>query len=124
MTPNDPQQDALWSVIYATLRPKSTDASPNGCLNRLANERLTPPRIVLNPATAVVREESWDTEKLRLLDPKHRHAHDFEDNRPIVVVELGQRWILVDGNHRVARWLSIGSSANTHSVLIISHRSA
>lgn len=96
------------------------DASPNACLNFLANERLPDGEsILLNENTAVVREECWTTDQLKELDSKHTKTHDFDDPRPVVVVEYKNRKILVDGNHRVARWLKVGPHAE-HQVLLIS----
>lgn len=99
-------QTELWGLVHGTLNPKRSDASPNVCLNRLANERLSGAKIALNPDTAVVREERWLASDLTRLDRKHGRTHDFEDDRPIVVLEHEGRLILVDGNHRVTRWLA------------------
>ena len=117
--PND--QSVLWDLIYEIIKMKPRrDASPNSCLNYLANERLPKGEsILLNDKTAVVREEKWATDRLVELDPKHNRIHDFDDHRPAVVVEYKDRRILVDGNHRVARWLKNGLSAE-HRILLIS----
>jgi hypothetical protein len=114
-------QPALWDLVHGTLTPKKSDASPNSCLNRLTNERLSRNGISLNPETATVREEVWRTEQLLRFDRKHERMHDFEDDRPLVAVEHSGRCILIDGNHRVTRWLA-SNEAREHRVLIISLR--
>ena len=115
-------QQTLWGLVYKTLKPKATDASPNACLNRLTNERLSGvPCVYLNEKTAVVRRAHWSTEGLSALDRKHKRMHDFEDDRPIVVVEYRGRKILIDGNHRVTRWLTT-HAVKRHEVLLITPR--
>lgn len=113
-------QSALWDLENKTIRMKEgRDSSPNACLNFLANERLSDNEsILLNEKTAIVREELWTTDQLKGLNPKHRKTHDFDDARPAVVVEYMNRKILVDGNHRVARWLKEGLRTE-HRVLLI-----
>lgn len=112
-------QSALWTLVYKTLKPKDSDSSPNACLNRLTNERLSSqPVIQLNEKTAVVREEVWLTEHLNTLGRKHERMHELEDDRPIIVVEYQKRKLLIDGNHRVTRWLSEGLREQ-HRVLLI-----
>jgi hypothetical protein len=115
-------QATLWALVYATLNPKDSDHSPNSCLNRLTNERLSGQAYIqLNDRTAVVRKELWPTVQLSILDKKHNRAHDFDDDRPIVVVEYCNKKILVDGNHQVARWLS-SAHQSQHQVLLLSLR--
>ncbi len=100
--------------------PKHSDNSPNACLNRLTNERLSGcSQIQLNEKTAVVREELWPTAQLNILERKHQRVHNFNDDRPVIVVEYGNRKILVDGNHRVTRWIT-GAYQSQHRVLLIS----
>jgi hypothetical protein len=113
------EQAALWALVYCTLSPKKTDHSPNACLNRLTNERLKSSRVQLNPSTAFVCEESWQREQLSGLDAKHHKTHTFDDERPIVVVKLEDKYLLVDGNHRVARWLSLAPTNRQYRVLLI-----
>jgi hypothetical protein len=117
----DKQQSDLWTLVHSTLRPKPSDPSPNACLNRLINERLSSQRVSLNPETAVVCEEHWPSEDLAHLDRWHTKMHDFDDDRPIVVVQLASRKILIDGNHRVTRWLSTGAG-RVRPVLLIRPR--
>lgn len=109
-------QKELWELVYGTLWPKKSDA--NACLNRLTTERPGLSRIHLDENTAIVREEQWSTEQLAILERKHEKVHGFGDDRPIVVVEVGERKIVVDGNHRVTRWLRSGVSRQ-HRILLI-----
>jgi len=103
----EPRQSELWSLVHNTLRPKPTDASPNACLNRLTNERHSGSEIVLNPDTALIRDEIWSFDRLRTLDRWHCRMHDFDDDRPLIVVDYDNRHLLVDGNHRVTRWITL-----------------
>lgn len=113
-------QATLWALVYSTIRMnKNRDTSLNGCLNFLANERRSGEGTVLiNEETAVVREESWTTDQLTALDTQHKKMHNFDDDRPIVVFEHNNRKLLVDGNHRVARWLAAGVQKERRVLLI------
>lgn len=111
-------QSELWALVNETLWWKPKDASPAACLNRLTNERLSGAKVALGPGTAVVREERWLTYELSRLERKHSKAHDFDDNRPIVVVEFDGRLILVDGNHRVTRWIASGHNVERQLLII------
>lgn len=118
-------QAALWAMVHAQLRPKASDGSANGCLNRLTNERLGAARVLVDATTAHVRLERWPTAALGTLDAKHTRTHLFEDERPIVVVCVHRRLLLVDGNHRVAAWLaqlSAGAPSRLHGVLLVQLR--
>ena len=118
----DSDQLRLWALVHSLLQPKARDRTPNACLNRLTNERPEGKRLNLNELTADVREESWPTDNLSVLDAWHTRTYDFDDDRPIVVVEVGARLLLVDGNHRVARWLFQPRSDRQHRVLLIRPR--
>lgn len=111
------EQGQLWALVYKTLRLKGSE-TPNECLNRLTNERLNVPRLRLDSKTTVVSLERWSIERLRSLETKHQTPYDFDDERPIVVIDLGERKLLVDGNHRVARWLMEGES-KLYEVLLL-----
>lgn len=109
----------LWALAYRTLKPKPTDSSPDACLNRLVRERISgraPAEV--NENTATIRKELWTLEQLESLDRKHDRVNDMDDNRPLVVVKYGDRKLLIDGNHRVNRWLA-GRSDSLHEVLLI-----
>ena len=113
------ESELLWVLAYKTLNPKVSDASPNACLNRLVNERLAKGSSVeIKEGTWIIREENWPTSQLGILDRKHRQTNECDDLRPIIVVEVDGRNLLIDGNHRVSRWLS--ESSTEHRVLIIS----
>lgn len=112
----------LWALAYRTLKPKATDRSPNACLNRLLRERIsgrTPPEV--NELTATIQKESWTRKQLQELERKHERINDKDDNRPLVVVKYGHQKILIDGNHRVNRWLAARTDSE-HEVLLIEIR--
>lgn len=109
----------LWALAYGTLKPKATDPSPKACLNRLVRERISgraPPEV--NEITATIRRESWTLEQLQALERKHERVNDKDDNRPLVVVKYGDRKLLIDGNHRLNRWLAARSGGHREVLLI------
>ena len=109
----------LWVLAYETLKLKATDASPSACLNRLVRERIssrTPADV--NENTATIRKERWTLEQLQALERKHDRTNDKDDNRPLVVVKYGDRILLIDGNHRVNRWLAARARAQREVLLI------
>ena len=114
-------QSELWDLVYGALWWERKDASPTACLNRLTNERLSGSKLALDPTTAEVREEWWQTNELSRLERKHNKVHDFDDDRPIVVVEFEGRLILVDGNHRVTRWLASGHNVERQLLIVHPH---
>lgn len=82
------------------------------------------PRLRLGPRTAVVDLEQWPLQRIRTLDRKHEKHHDFDDERSLVVIDLGERKLLVDGHHRVTRWLMKGDSKLYEILLITPLQSA
>jgi len=109
----------LWALVYGTMKPKVTDPSPNACLNRLVRERISgraPPEV--NEMTATIQREFWTVEQLQALERKHERVNDENDNRPLVVVKYSHRKLLIDGNHRVNRWLA-AQSGSQREVLVI-----
>src|SRR5687767_13306843 len=94
----------LWDVVFRTLKPKATE-TPQECLNRLVRERISDKKLVVDASTAAIREERWPTSELKRLKLKHDRTNDKDDRRPIVVVDYKGEPLLIDGNHRVNRWL-------------------
>lgn len=116
---NEQGKRELWALAYGTLKPKATDPSPNACLNRLVRERISsraPPEV--NEATATIQKEVWTLEQLQALERKHDRVNDKDDNRPLVVVKYSDRKLLIDGNHRVNRWLAARSGSQREVLLI------
>lgn len=107
----------LWDLVFRTLRPKATESSQQ-CLNRLVRERISDKNVVVNSQTASIRKEVWPTSELKRLKTKHGRTNDEDDRRPIVVLEYKTELLIIDGNHRVNRWLS-DSPIPEHDVLLI-----
>ena len=107
----------LWDLVFRTLKPKATE-SPQECLNRLVRERIADKKLVVDASTATIRKELWPTADLKRLRRRHDRTNDKDDRRPIVVVEYKGEPLLIDGNHRVNRWLS-RSPFPEHEVLRI-----
>lgn len=109
----------LWTLAYETLKLKATDASPSACLNRLVRERISSRTLAnVNENTATIRKELWTFEQLQTLERKHNRVNDKDDNRPLIVVKYGDRKLLIDGNHRVNRWLTARARAQREVLLI------
>jgi hypothetical protein len=106
-----------WDLVFRTLKPKATE-SPQECLNRLVRERISDKKLVVDASTATIRRDLLSTLELQRLKRKHDRTNDKDDRRPIVVVEYKGEPLLVDGNHRVNRWLS-SSRISEHDVLWI-----
>ncbi len=110
----------LWRLVLATLKPKA-DETATECLNRLVRERIDEKALRVDETTAGITEVSWPTARLNELDRKHDRTNDKDDRRPIVVVQHRNRKLLIDGNHRVNRWLR-ESPTPEHDVLLITLR--
>jgi hypothetical protein len=111
---------ALWRLVLTTLKPKSTETASE-CLNRLVRERVENKGLRVDEETATVAHELWSTTRLHELDRKHDRTNKENDRRPIVVVVHGDRKLLIDGNHRVNRWLR-EATIDDHEVLVITLR--
>ncbi len=110
----------LWDLVFRILKPKAAE-SPQECLNLLVRERISDKRLVIDASTATIRRVLLPTLELKRLKRKHDRTNDKDDRRPIVVVEYEGESLLIDGNHRVNRWLS-SSPIPEHDVLWIAVR--
>jgi hypothetical protein len=113
--------DDLWSVVYAAFKPhqQPTDPTPQAALNRIAAKCLK---------TAIVR--SFDRANCgihcELLTPRDLAAlTTFHDkitpgclHEPIVVLSLGNRRVVIDGNKRVNKWRAENSSDSRLAIVI------
>ena len=107
----------LWRLVFQTLKPKDAE-SPQGCLNRLVRERVPDKTLNVDARTATICKEIWRTSDLRSLKRKHDRMNEEDDRRPIVVVDYRNERLVIDGNHRVNRWL-LASPIPEHEVLLI-----
>ncbi len=111
------EQPELWQQVYTTIRPKKNETH-NECLNRLAKEYFGQSHVTLSEASALIFNVQWSQDELRSLERHHCRLHDFDDERPLIVVQRGPRTAVIDGNHRVTRWLQRKSSKQYQVLLL------
>jgi hypothetical protein len=63
------------------------------------------------------RQEQWSTAALGKLPRAHEELGDWDSNCPVVLAEYEGALRLLDGNHRINRWVSTGDG-RTHEVNI------
>lgn len=114
-TPLD--QPALWQLVYTTIKPKRVE-TPNECINRLAKEYFAADHIWLSESSTSVSYEKWPMQQLAKVERHHRRMHEVDDDRPVVILERGARRVVIDGNHRITRWLHL-KHADEKSVLVL-----
>lgn len=122
--PLTPSDKVLWNRIYAALEGHRlpTDADAQAALDRIAAKVLRlPGRRSFNPSTCSVRKEPLSVEALRALEVYHRRASPQLDHETIVVLQCGERRVVVDGNNRVNRWLATGSFQQGSAIIITPH---
>jgi len=110
-------KNSLWTLIYQIVQPKNNE-TPNECLKRLVNERDGVSSMRIDSETSDVSQASWTIERLAELDAKHCRINEYDDSRPIIVVDLEGRMLLVDGNHRVAKTLKNGFPGERKVIVI------
>ena len=105
--------------MYATLRPKESDRTPQACLQRLIHERLDPSeRVDVTPESCSIREESWGLDRLELLSRKHDRSEPKYEHGPVIVFEHRDDHLLVDGNNRVNLWRNTRAQGLRQVILI------
>ena len=99
-----------------------SDADAQAALDRIAAKVLRfPERRSFSPSNCSVREEPLSVEALRALQVYHRRASPQLDHDTIVVLQCGERRVVVDGNNRVNQWLATGSAEHRSAIIITPH---
>ena len=106
--------------------PEWGDRDPWDVFNRLLAKMLTrkqcPPNTHMNIALRQIRSrrEKWTTDQLGALPRLHSEAGGVDVDCPIIVVEFQATPVLLDGAHRINRWVAAGDGrlheVNIHTV--------
>lgn len=110
------ERDAIFEqtlrCLSAHLHPEWGDRDALDTFNRLLAKHVKPNRWTPNTHLAIQRDqvrsrrEQWTTDDLGKLAPGHPdpRGHDFDC--PIIVAEFEGALRLLDGNHRINRWMA------------------
>jgi hypothetical protein len=108
---NDAILDQTLECLKAHHHPKWGDREPLDVLNRLLAKNIKPPgwtpntHLNFQPHHIRSRSEKWSLDELAKLDLGHAGIHFWDVDCPIIVVEYQSKKRLLDGNHRINRWL-------------------
>lgn len=102
------------------------DREPLDVLNRLLAKNLRPEgwtsntHLNISPSQIRSRRERWTIEQLGRLKRGHSDKAGTDFDCPIIVVEYQATQCLLDGNHRINRWLAAGDTrlhdVNIHTI--------
>jgi hypothetical protein len=102
------------------------DREPLDVLNRLLAKNINPdgctPKTHLNIQRHQIksRKANWSLDELAKLDRGHADISGTDFECPIIVVEYQSKQRLLDGNHRINRWLQFRNTklheVNIHTV--------
>ena len=99
------------------------DRSPEDVFFRLVAKNKRPPGWTatthLSPTSVSIssRRESWLTAKLATLRRGHANTEGKDFSCPIILVEFQDAVLVLDGNHRINRWVVTGDNS-LHAVNI------
>ncbi len=112
--------------LLAHCHPEWGDRYPLDVFNRLLAKNTRPSECTRNTHLNIQKHQvksrrgQWTTDDLGKLTRGHPSTGGFDVDCPIIVAEYeGQQWLL-DGNHRVNRWVAAGDTrmhdVNIHTV--------
>ena len=123
---NDAILDQTLECLRAHLHPEWGDRKPLDVLNRLLAKNIKPdgwtPNTHLNIQRHQIRSRKahWSLDELAKLDRGHAGISGKDFECPIIVVEYQSKQRLLDGNHRINRWLRLQNmqlhDVNIHTV--------
>ena len=96
--------------------PEWGDRTPLDVFNRLLAKNIRPAgwtestHLNIQPAQVSSRREQWTTGALAALPRGHASAVGIDVDCPIVIAEYEGVRRLLDGNHRVNRWVASGDA--------------
>lgn len=97
--------------LLAHCHPEWGDRTPLDVFSRLLAKNVRPSswtpntHLELEPGQVTSRKEQWSTDTLAKLTRGHSSAAGNDFDCPIVIAEYeGKQWVL-DGNHRINRWV-------------------
>lgn len=123
---NDTLFDESIKCLRAHLHPEWGDQNPLDVFNRLLAKSIRPstwtPNAHLNVERDQVssRREQWATEELGKLVRGHNKAVGQDFDCPIIIAEYEGIQRVLDGNHRINRWVAFGDTrvhdVNIHTI--------
>lgn len=112
--------------LRAHLHPEWGDRNPLDVFNRLLAKNIRPSGFTINTHLDITadqirsRRERWTTETLGKLVRGHNSTAGQDFSCPIVIAEYGGEQRVLDGNHRINRWVGAGDTrmhdVNIHAV--------
>lgn len=118
--------DQSLECLLAHFHPKCGDRNPLDVFNRLLAKNIRPTGWVPNTHLTIQRDqvtsrqEQWSTDALGRLPRGHGSALGEDFGCPIVVAEYEGKQRLLDGNHRINRWIAAGDTqmhdVNIHTI--------
>jgi hypothetical protein len=124
---SDPLLRQSLTCLLGHLHPKWGDREPIDVFNRLLAKNLQPPGANKTTHTNVrldqisSRRERWPTAKLAELRRGHTDPTGVDVECPIVLAEYAGELRVLDGNHRINRWVITGDTGlhdvNIHTVI-------
>jgi hypothetical protein len=125
-TSEDAILDQSLNCLWAHRHLQWGDCVPLDVFNRLLAKNIRPSgwtpntHLAIHPQQISSRREQWTTDALARLPSGHSSTAGEDFGCPIVVAEyLGQRRLL-DGNHRINRWIEAGDTrlhnVNIHAI--------
>ena len=97
---------ALWQQVFEQLEHHARvkrDRTPLDALNRILRKHYAASRVA--PETWSIEARRLDPSEVAKLSRVPVSAPPHDSTAPIVVVCVGERWCVVDGNKRVNAWL-------------------
>ncbi len=115
--------DQTLHCLRMHFHPEWGDREPIDVLNRLLAKNVKPEgwtaftHLKLRPHQITSRREKWTTDELAKLERGHGDPSGKDFDCPIIVVQYGSKRRLLDGNHRINRWL-LARDTSLHDVNI------
>ena len=123
---NDALFDESLRCLQAHLHPEWGDRHPLDVFNRLLAKNVRPSTGTRNTHLDIKRDqvssrrEQWITEDLRKLARGHKSAAGQDFGCPIIIAEYEGVQRVLDGNHRINRWVTAGDprvhDVNIHTI--------
>jgi hypothetical protein len=112
--------------LWAHCHPEWGDRLPLDVFNRLLAKNIRNDgwtkntHLTIQPQQVASRQEQWTTDDLAKLPRGHGSSKGDDFACPIVIVEYDGAQRLLDGNHRINRWIATGDTrlhaVNIHAI--------
>lgn len=126
VTSNDTILDQSLMCLVAHRHPEWGDRVLFDVFNRLLAKNIKPSEwtsnthLDIHPEQISSRQEQWTTEDLAKLLRGHGSAEGKDFDCPIIVAKYDGKQRLLDGNHRINRWIEVGDTMlhdiNIHTI--------